>query len=373
MALESNGNIIDENTTEANYLKAERLLKAVDCLANDKEKAEIYGKLAKMYKSLGEYKESVRLYELCNSQQQKYEKYIEENDESKKKAESPVDEEVKSGKAKRIVIASIAAVLIVCLAGGFLYFKTKPGKYTKAGLYDKTNHYAKSYKLFEELKDYKDSEERVIEEQYRYALQLRNDEAYDEAISMLRKIDGYKDSGVVLAETEVIKLKNAKVGDDLLFGEAHWHVLEKKEDKVLLGKVKPVQVEGVAYNTVSKNITWEECSLREYLNNDFIEEIFNESMAEKILTTEVTVEDNKKYNTKGGNKTQDKLFLLDAKQAEDYADILSDYLRDWWIINPGSNQNMAQFVSYGKVMSSGYDVSSDNIFIRPAMWVSLEK
>lgn len=373
MELENNQNIIADDTVDENYLKAERLFKAADCLANDKERAEIYGKLAKMYKELGEYKDSTRLYDECVLQQKKYKKIVEADKLKKKEIAASVGDEVKSGKAGRIVVTTIISLLIVCLTGGYIFFKTNAGKYTEAVYYDNSGSYLKSYKLFEQLKDYKDSEDRVTEAKYKYALQLKDDKNYDAAISTLRTLAGYKDSDSVLTKTEILKLKGSKVGDDLLFGEAHWFVLEKDDDKVLLGKVKPIQVEGVAYNTVSKDVTWEECSLREYLNKDFIEEIFNDSMAEKILTVDITVPDNEEYNTKGGNATQDKLFLLNSEQAENHKELLSNYLRDWWLINPGSNQNTAQFVSYGEVMNSGYDVSSDNIFIRPAMWVSLEK
>jgi hypothetical protein len=95
-------------------------------------------------------------------------------------------------------------------------------------------------------------------------------------------------------------------------------------------------------------------------------------MQEHILDTDINVSDNVKYGTKGGKNTTDKLFLLNDEQAEEYREILSNYNRDWWIINPGNSQNTAQYVSYGEIMDYGYNVTSSVIHIRPAMWISLE-
>mgnify|MGYP000131576654 FL=1 len=61
--------------------------------------------------------------------------------------------------------------------------------------------------------------------------------------------------------------------------------------------------------------------------------------------------------------------MLNAEQANRYEEILSNYTRDWWLIDAGISDNTAQFVSNGKVMDYGYEVSSQNINIRPAMWI----
>lgn len=70
--------------------------------------------------------------------------------------------------------------------------------------------------------------------------------------------------------------------------------------------------------------------------------------------------------------TVDKIFMLNGSQAEQYEEILSNYLRDWWLIGPGNSENTAQYVSYGKVMDYGYIVTDTNIHIRPALWVSIK-
>lgn len=368
---ENNTNI--KNTVEEKYIKAEKLRKAASCLTVSREKANLFQDLAKEYKSFGDYKDSAALYEECVKEQKKYE--IRGIEEEHRRAEQKEKEAVaaeKKPRVKRSVWGIIVLIFAVILVGGVIYFNTESGRYDRASYYEKTKNFVKSYKMFENLKDYKDSKERSTESHYKYAVQCIKDKDYDTAISELRELEDYKDSGKLLSDVEIRKIKASKQGDNVLFGEAHWIILEKNDTEVFLGKSKPVQIEDVAYHTISKDITWEKCSLRKYLNEQFADEIFNDAMLEKIKTKEIIVPDNEEFNTKGST-TWDKLFLMNAEQAEKYSDLLNNYMRDWWLINPGSSQSTAQFVSYGQIMESGYDVSSTNIFIRPAMWISLEE
>lgn len=360
-----------EITMEEKYAKSEKLRKAVNCLVTNREKANMFKKLAKEYKALGEYKDSKKQYEECVKEQKRYEGLAAEEVQLKKEQnEKKETEEETTGKKGKMALWLIAVLLVIALIGG-IYFKTEPGRYARAAYYEKTENFVKSYKMFTNLKNYKDSKERSTESHYKYAVWCIENKKYDTAISKLRQLEDYKDSEKLLADAEICKIKESKIGGDVLFGEAHWIILDKSDTEVFLGKSKPIQIEDVAYNTVSKDVTWEESSLRKYLNEQFTDEIFNNYMLEKIITKEIVVPDNKEFHTKGCT-TEDKLFLLNAKQAEKYSDLLDNYLRDWWLINPGCSQSTAQFVSYGKIMESGYDVSSTNIFIRPAMWVSLE-
>ena len=80
--------------------------------------------------------------------------------------------------------------------------------------------------------------------------------------------------------------------------------------------------------------------------------------------------DNTIYGTFGGENTKDKLFLINESQANQYKDILANFLTDFWLIGPGDEQNKAQFVSMGKVMKEGYRVDDRNIRLRPAMWIT---
>lgn len=57
-----------------------------------------------------------------------------------------------------------------------------------------------------------------------------------------------------------------------------WLVLEVKDGKALV--ISKYALDCKPYNTSSTNVTWETCSLRNWLNNDFINSAF--SATEKL-------------------------------------------------------------------------------------------
>lgn len=360
---------IESRTDEEKYLYAKKLTNAISCLTRDKEKAEMYDSIAKIYEGLGEYEDAKQLGDEARSKARKYKDLAKEQEEKAKQEKEKVGEEGKENKGiLRKIILALILVIIVAGIVGVVYLKTKPGRYARADFYEKVENYEKSYKMFHNLKDYKDSSSRSTQSRYEYALQCKKNNEYTKAKDTLRDLDDYKDSKDQLTELELDNISKSEVGTSVLFGEYKWLMVEKEADKVLLVKSEPIN--GYAYNDENIEITWADCSLRTYLNTDFIEETFYEKMSDKILDTDVSVPGNKKYKTKGGKNTTDKIFLLNAEQAEEYKEILDNYSRDWWLISPGNSQNTAQYVSYGQVMDYGYEVSSKNIYIRPAMWIS---
>lgn len=358
-------------TEQERYLEAKKLTDAIPCLIRDKEKAEIYESIAKIYEGLGDYEDSSVLCEEAKRKGKQYREQIKEQDEKNKKEKLKDAAENESGKGiLRKIILSLVLILIIAGIGGAVYFKTKPGRYARADFYEKIENYEKSYKMFHNLKDYKDSDSRSLESRYEFAVQSKEENKYTDAKDAFRALDDYKESKSLLTELEIDNMKNSEIGTSVLFGEYKWLMVEKETDKVLLVKSEPIN--GYAYHDKSENITWAECSLRDYLNAEFMDETFCQQMKDRILETEIVVPDNKQYKTKGGKNTVDKVFLLNDEQAKEYKEILDNYTRDWWLINPGNSQNTAQYVSYGEIMDYGYEVSNKNIYIRPAIWVSIK-
>ena len=358
-------------TEQERYLEAKKLTNAIPCLIRDKEKAEIYESIAKIYEGLGDYEDSQILCDEAKTQAKQYREQIKEQDRKNKKEKAEAVAENESGKGIfRKIIFSLILVIIIAAIGGVIYLKTKPGRYARAAFYEKVENYEKSYKMFHNLKDYNDSESRSVESRYEFAVQCKENNEYTKAKDAFRALDDYKDSKTLLTELELDNIDNSEIGTSVLFGEYKWLIVEKEQGKALLVKSEPIN--GYAYHEENQKITWADSSLRAYLNTKFLEETFYEKMSDKILDTEVSVPDNEQYKTKGGKNTTDKVFLLNADQAQEYKEILDNYTRDWWLINPGNSQNTAQYVSYGEIMGYGYEVSNTNIYIRPAMWVSIK-
>lgn len=104
-------------------------------------------------------------------------------------------------------------------------------------------------------------------------------------------------------------------GGKIRFGKYDWFVLDKQEDKMLI--ITEKVIEKRLYHHEEAEITWETCDMRRYLNGEFYNS-FDESERARIL--EVTNEnpDNPWYGTKGGNPTQDKIFLLSIDEVIKY-------------------------------------------------------
>ena len=196
-----------------------------------------------------------------------------------------------------------------------------------------------------------------------------------------------------------------QVGDTVTFGhyeqdnqlsndaeEIEWIVLEIQNGKGLLLSKYLLDVK--SYNTYQGVVTWETCTLRSWLNKEFLNSAFTAEEQTAILTS--TVDNSKNqgysgYSTDGGNNTQDKVFLLSYAEAwryftsdsaratkpTDYAVAQGAYQSIsngncwWWLRSPGSNQNVAAYVGTDGSRDSSY-VSDGSNAIRPAFWLNLE-
>ena len=102
-----------------------------------------------------------------------------------------------------------------------------------------------------------------------------------------------------------------------------WRVLSVKENEALLLADKLLDV-GIPYNETLDDVTWENCTMRSWLNgygsgfnqngidytsDNFIDRAFTANEKNAILQKTVENADNPYYGTEGGNNTSDKLFL----------------------------------------------------------------
>ncbi len=248
-----------------------------------------------------------------------------------------------------------------------------------------------------------------IEEYAKYsgAIALMNSGDIVEAYEALVALDGYKDSSdkasSIYDEYRAEKLKAAKVGDYVFFGayeqdnntsngkeDIEWLVLEVKDGKALV--ISKNALDCKQYNTNYTYVTWETCTLRKWLNNDFINSAFSADEKAMIPTVTVSADKNPEYNTNPGNSTQDQVFLLSITEANKY--FSSDSARQckpsdyavangafvnsyngncWWLLrSPGYDQTYAAGVGNGGVVyKRGYGVSYDDDAVRPTMWIDL--
>ncbi len=95
-----------------------------------------------------------------------------------------------------------------------------------------------------------------------------------------------------------------------------WLVLEKTDDSLLV--ISRYALDWKAYNKEDSGFAWEDCTLRAWLNGDFLNAAFNPE--EQALIPAVTLSDdqNPDTGTDPENSTQDRVFLLSKQEAETY-------------------------------------------------------
>ena len=227
-----------------------------------------------------------------------------------------------------------------------------------------------------------------------------DDEDADEDEDEKEDKDSKSDSGKKNSDDqvgEIITLGKFEQDGNLDNGpeDIEWIVLDKKSNGDTLVISKDA-LEGLPYNKVFQvTMTWEECTLREWLNTDFYNEAFTDSEKAQILVTKNTNPKNEKTGVEGGNDTEEKVFLLSLEEADAYFD--SDEARichpsayakgkgleagektvmegncRWWLRSPGDfSSDAARIFEDGSLNENGGDIDRENSNgVRPVMWIN---
>ena len=254
---------------------------------------------------------------------------------------------------------------------------------------------------------------------------------------------GGSSSGSTGGSSESTEIKKYTVsGDSILFGAyeqdnnfengaepIEWEILDENEKGIFV--LSKYILDFQPYNTDDEDTTWENCSLRTWLNKTFYDAAFDEAAKSRIITITNENTDNLHYKTKGGEDTQDKVFCLSFDEVwdnyvfntiwggpnhglggycEDLITVASDYsvesginansisesmeddffafysckdLEDdygseymgsnigrWWLRSPGTNSSCACVVWYDGYVETGVDDDIDSACgVRPAMYL----
>ena len=171
-----------------------------------------------------------------------------------------------------------------------------------------------------------------------------------------------------------INMEELKPGIQLWFGDERWRALEVDREAETAILIAEESVCDKAYHDKTENVTWEQCSLRKWLNGEYYEKAFSEEEKAAIQECELKNPDNPKYGTKGGNDTRDKVFLLSIDEAEKYFKDDLDRATGswWWLRSPGGEQNYASIVLGDGVLGSYTSAGIHKITVRPAFRINLK-
>ncbi len=182
-----------------------------------------------------------------------------------------------------------------------------------------------------------------------------------------------------------------------------WRVL--KNDGSTLFLVADRGLDCKDYHDPGRSITWENCTLRNWLNGTFYNTAFSKAEQGVVMSQDVVNEDNPDYNTEGGNNTIDKVFLLSIGEVTDhcygfcedfnvystsrwmqpsnFASAVgtdtyignfpgSNTKCDWLLRSPGRMVDDVAAVCYdGEVISSGVYVYDNSSAVVPALHINL--
>ena len=197
--------------------------------------------------------------------------------------------------------------------------------------------------------------------------------------------------------------RSADIGDYVKFGtyeqdndtsngkeDIEWLVLAKENGKALL--ISRYGLDSQVYHRSETYISWENCTLRTWLNETFLNSAFSNAEQGRIINSTVTADKNPDHDSSPGNNTTDKIFLLSISEANRY--FSTDNARQceptkyakkhgawtydngcgwWWLRSPGSQSRYAAFVnSTGPVSNGGCSVNHALSTVRPALWIDLD-
>ena len=215
-----------------------------------------------------------------------------------------------------------------------------------------------------------------------------------------------------------------KAGDIVTFGryeqdnnmengpeEIEWIVLDVQGNKALL--LSKYGLDAKQYNRIYASMTWEKCSLRSWLNDEFFKTAFSVFERSVILLTDVDNSRDQGYSgwadkVNGGNNTQDWIFLLSYAEAKKYFNVTIENKENmearcaptayaiengalinrewitadgelagrWWLRSPGRHQYRAAHVLGSGALNSTHVTADYKQYgggvARPALWVNLD-
>lgn len=128
------------------------------------------------------------------------------------------------------------------------------------------------------------------------------------------------------------------------------------------------------YHEKRTGTVWAYCSLRQWLNTEFLNR-FRPEEKNRIIKTRLENQGNEDWDTDGGRDTEDYIFVLSKKECERISERFRKIDSYWWIRTPGYFQGTATFVltKDSHIDTYSYYDVDQQCGVRPSLWIDLEK
>lgn len=371
---------------EALYTSAVSLMNAVDCLERFEREVDALRSAAQKFEKLGDYKEAKQYQKDCLKRadeaeekgcQKTYEVAMKKKESAVTKSDyvdameefrrlrsyepywEKAKEKIQECKERIRRLETIAAykrrglcflalvIIVLALAQTPLYPVAKGVVHRFRGEYQAAlNCYAEGANIPGVSKLQRDC-------YYHLAVLAEEDGQEKKAMKLYRLAWSRLDAAEHTVRLEKKLMRQAEIGDKLAFGGRNWIVLEKKADQIMLLAASAPQFKKFD----SKEGSWEESSLKQWLEHSFLQNDFSEQEREIVLS--VNPED---------PDSQEKAFLLSEREYREYQSLIPAIKNRWWLCDNAIERGRAKCVLGDEVITIPADTKKTGV--RPAMWVS---
>lgn len=281
----------------------------------------------------------------------------------------------KQGKIRGIWKISVCLILVVLLSVGGTHLLTNLAipavQYALACSYEASGDTMNAILAFRTLGNYRDSESRITE---------------------------------MLFAKQSLDFSNLHVGSTFTMGlyeqdgidngpeEIEWIVLAVENGRALV--ISKYALDSKPFHNRFDEITWKDCTLRKWLNEDFYETAFSGTQRSRIRLTITPADKNPEYLTPAGEDTTDRIWLLSLSEVEQYLIdtpyapcLVTPYAIQnqayiataqgecwWWSRTPGNDQIFVAGVNpLGVISTRGNNVNYIHAAVRPAMWIDINE
>ena len=308
--------VITDCDIKINRIKSEEYLSAYRL-----EVQEEWDKAIEIYKRLEGYNDSAERIVFCKMQKEKKKEELDrEKEVQEEKARQRVLELKKKQKKHRLFIIFTAIVIILVII--YVVYVVPMMYYSKGMEYAKKKEWDTAIAEFKLAGNYKDSEVQIKEMNYCKAKELQDVGDHSTAIELYKSLRGYKlsEQYIKLSQMQIvgntIKYGRYEQDNDLTNGkeDIEWIVLNVQEDGLCVLTTRYALDAKPFSSKKEKNTTWNNSTVREWLNNEFYKDAFSEE-------TDILLASTGKDNDPGNEGLEindaiedDKVFLLGSQE-----------------------------------------------------------
>jgi len=325
-----------------------------------------------LFAQVPDYRDSAELLERCRGLREETRIRAAEHQEKERKRREKRNRQLRNLK-RACIITPVALLLIAGMILLHIFYLIPEKKYRNAAGLLAEGKYEAAYDVYAQIPGYRDV--RTI---------LRTDEGLLQVWQNRFLIGAREPGSIVTFGTFEQDYKPANGPEDI-----EWTVLsyDAEKDRALL--YSRYVLDCRRFNDLPGDTDWEKCSLRVWMNGDFLAQAFDDRLRGVILLTELdnsAAQSNSQYGSADGNNTQDYVFLLSYAELMDLIPRAEDrvceptlYAREhevgghsdrYFLRSPGFFGDYAG-LAFSDGMSTGAETGGRR-GVRPAIWVDLK-